>query len=653
MGAFENRLRPSGAASLYTGEREGRGTGRPGPCARVTAEWDRDEREKLPEGGKWLQKPSDRLGTPFFKGSIRYAMFASFTVSALLAVVLTGLTLYVRFSAQLGTAIEEENQILVDRVNQSLGTYLRDMIRLSDSLYYNVVKNTDLNEGDIDEEMRLLYATYSDYVENIALFTVDGEVVATAPAAKVRPEINVTQEPWFVSAMARTENLHFGVPRVQTLFVDADHSYPWVLSLSCAVELTRGTDTQRGVLLIDLKYSALSSLFQGVGLSGNGYLYLMDGTGRLIYHPERTLIASGLVEENNLTAAQWPDGMYAESWHGESRSVIVRGVGYTGWKVVGVVEQPRFTVVSGEDLRFVAVIFCAYFELLILMNVVLSKKLTDPIQALKESVSRVEESVETAPIYVGGASETRELGRAIQHMVDRMRRLTNDMVREHEQKQKSELNALQAQINPHFLYNTLDIIVWMIENGQREDAVRVVTALARFFRLSLAKGRNIIPLRDELEHVRNYLLIQEMRYKNKFRYLIDCPPEAEELTTIKLVLQPVVENAIYHSMDFMDGDGLIEIRAKAQDGCLSLTVSDNGLGMTRDVVAHLLSAGPARDEKREGRRKGSGIGLKNVQERIRLYFGPEYGVAIHSEPDAGTVVELRMPAIPYGEMEDG
>ena len=599
--------------------------------------------------GELMERCSARLA----RGSIRYAMFASFTVSALLAVALTGVTLYVRFSAQLSAAIREENQMLVEQVNQSLSTYLRDMIRLSDSICYNVVKNTDLDQRPVSEEMRLLYNTYSDYVENMVLFTGDGQVVATAPAARVRPDAEITGAPWFTSAMARTENLHFGVPAIQTLFEDAGHNYKWVVSLSCAVELTQGGDTQLGVLLIDLKYSALTALFQSVKLSGSGYLYLTAGDGALIYHPERPLIASGLVHESNLDAAGRPDGIYTETWEGRRRSVIVQAVGYTGWKVVGVVDQPRFTFGSGSDLLFVAVIFCAYLELVILLNVFLSKRLTGPIQKLKASVSRVKEGPEAPPIYVGGSSETRELGTAIQGMVDRIRQLADDIVREHEEKVKSERNALQAQINPHFLYNTLDIIVWMIENGQREEAVRAVTALARFFRVSLSSGRNIIPVRDELEHVRSYLLIQEMRYKNKFRYSIDCQPEAQGLSTIKLVVQPIVENAIYHSMDFMDGDGRIDIRAEVQDGRLTITVSDNGLGMPPQVVARLLSAEPPGDApRRERGRKGSGIGLRNVQERIRLYFGPEYGVSIQSEPDEGTTVTLRMPAVPYGEMED-
>ena len=589
----------------------------------------------------------DTLSERFNRGSIRMTMFASFTLSAILAVLFTGITLYARFSVQLDSTIEGENQMLVEQVNQSLGTYLRNMIRLSDSLYYNVVKNTDLTENSVSDEMRLLYNTYSDYIENIVLFSDTGELVATAPPAKLRTDVDVTQEDWFRAAMDRTENLHFSVPAVQRLFMEADNSFKWVISLSCAVELTRGKDTQTGVLLIDLKYGPVAEIFNNVKLSGTGYVYLSDAEGNLIYPPDRQSIASGLMTEDSRAAAAHSDGIYRGQSGGEKRSIIVRGVGYTGWKVVGVVDQPVVSVGTTQDFLFIVVIFCAYFELLIFINFILSKKLTDPIQNLEKSVRDIEQYRDSKGIYVGGTAETRQLGHAVQRMVDQLRQLTDDIVREHEQKQKSELNALQAQINPHFLYNTLDIIVWMIENGQREDAVRVVTALARFFRISLSKGRNIITVHDELEHVRNYLLIQEMRYKNKFRYEIWCDDEAQNMSTIKLVVQPIVENAIYHSMDFMDGDGLITIRAEVKAGILAVSVSDNGLGMTPEVVERLLTTGPA-----EGSRRGSGIGLKNVQDRIRLYFGGEYGVTIESEPDEGTCVTLRMPAVPYGEMEE-
>lgn len=222
--------------------------------------------------------------------------------------------------------------------------------------------------------------------------------------------------------------------------------------------------------------------------------------------------------------------------------------------------------------------------------------------------------------------------------------LMEDIVAEHESKRKSEFDTLQSQINPHFLYNTLDIIVWMIENEQKQEAVKIVTALARFFRISLSKGKSIITVRDELEHVRNYLMIQQMRFKNKFVYEIDAEEEVLDLVSLKLMLQPLVENAIYHGMEFMDGDGEICVKVYREAEDLWFRISDNGLGMTQEQVKSLLG-----EKKHVSSRRGSGIGVKNVNERIRLYFGADYGLTIQSEPDEGTIISIRLPAQIYTE----
>ena len=160
----------------------------------------------------------------------------------------------------------------------------------------------------------------------------------------------------------------------------------------------------------------------------------------------------------------------------------------------------------------------------------------------------------------------------------------DDIVAEHESKRKSEFDTLQSQINPHFLYNTLDIIVWMIENEQKQEAVKVVTALARFFRISLSKGRSIIPVRDELEHVRNYLTIQQKRFKNKFIYQIEAQEEVLSLASLKLMLQPLVENAIYHGVKSREGIGCIQIFAQEEEEYLLLIVEDTGEGMSQETL---------------------------------------------------------------------
>ena len=185
----------------------------------------------------------------------------------------------------------------------------------------------------------------------------------------------------------------------------------------------------------------------------------------------------------------------------------------------------------------------------------------------------------------------------------------------------------------------------MIERDKKEEATEIVTALARLFRISISKGKNIIIVRDEIEHIRNYMVIQSSRYKNRFSYTVDMSEEVAGLATIKLVLQPIVENAIYHAMEFMEDDGELEIRAYREGEELYFSVRDNGMGMNEDQCRELLNK-PAKSKR------GNGIGLYNVNERIKLYFGMEYGVLIRSEPDEGTEVLLRMPAIVYEDYEN-
>ena len=190
--------------------------------------------------------------------------------------------------------------------------------------------------------------------------------------------------------------------------------------------------------------------------------------------------------------------------------------------------------------------------------------------------------------------------------------------------------------------NTLDSVVWMTENGRTEDAVVMLTALARFFRISLSRGSNIIPIADELEHARHYLTIQKMRYKNKFSAGITVEDGVESLYTIKLIIQPILENAIYHGMAYADGDGEIRIHACRAGDDVLIEVSDNGPGMPEEMVERLLK--PNAPTAAAGA-KGSGIGFRNVHQRIQLTFGPDYGLSIDSEPDSGTAVTIRLPAL--------
>ena len=244
-------------------------------------------------------------------------------------------------------------------------------------------------------------------------------------------------------------------------------------------------------------------------------------------------------------------------------------------------------------------------------------------------------------IYIGGSMEVEHLGKTLRSTVAQIRQLMDDIVVEQEEKRKSELDALQSQINPHFLYNTLDSIVWMITGERYDDAVFMITQLASLFRISLSKGKTVIRIEDEVKHAQNYMNIQKIRYKNSFEVDFQIEEDILDGCIVKLVLQPLLENAIYYGMEFMDGEGEIHVRGYRKDKDVYLEVEDNGLGMPEEEAAELLNG------KERPHKHGSGVGLVNVHSRLKLRFGEAYGLVIHSCPDEGMMVQIHIPYIPY------
>ena len=574
-----------------------------------------------------------------YNRSIRNSIFIYFTITSLVAVLLIVISIYSRLSSQLYDTVKQENVNLVNRVDSSMEVYLRNIMKLSDTIYYGIVKNANLSEDSIGEKLTLLYNNNKEQVSNIALISKEGEPISVVPAARFRKNFKAEDEEWFVNALNKTENIHFTLPHVQKMFEKGDNSYNWVISMSRAVEITVGGSTEQAVLLIEMAYQGLEEVLDEVTLGNGGYIYLMDSNGDIIWHPKFELIASGRVKENNLVAAGYDDGSREEVFNGTRQTVVTKTVGYTGWKLVGVIKGTGISLNMLKTRLFIVFVILLIIFIVILINSYISFRVTNPIRELEKSVKALEEGNLDADIYMGGSYEVQHLGKSVQDMKFRIKGLMQDIVNEHEEKRKSEFDSLQAQINPHFLYNTLDIIVWQIENEKQSEAVHTVTALARFFRLSLGKGKNIVTVKDEIDHVKNYLMIQHMRFKNKFDYEFDIAEDVLELPSLKLMLQPLVENAIYHGMEFMDGDGMITVKAWREEDELYLSVADNGLGMTEDKVEMILTG-----KSTSGNGRGSGIGVKNVNERIKLYFGEAYGLTIDSEPDEGTTVIIHLPA---------
>ena len=574
--------------------------------------------------------------------SIQMTISISFTILSICSMAFLGVTLYRQFSNRAEAMTIESTGQLLNQTAINLEDYLRNMRRISDTMYYSVIKNKDLASDTMDEEMNLLYEANKDNLISIACYTGEGQLVAAVPVANEKSQVNIVKQQWFTDAVGQMENLHFSTPHVQNLFDDLSYRYYWVVSLSRAVELTSNGTSTLGVLLVDMNYSSIEQILKKANVGNSSeYVYLIDGKGEIIYHPGQKLIYTDLYQENNIEAAGYEDGSTEEIFQGEKRLVTVKTVSYTGWKIVSVVPMSSFDMGMTGTKYFVIMLVTVSMLAVILLNQLVSASIAMPLKKLNNSAKEWETGNMNPSIYIGGSMEVEHLGRTLRSTVEQIRQLMQDIVVEQEEKRKSELDALQSQINPHFLYNTLDSIVWMIEGERYEDAVFMITQLASLFRISLSRGKTVISVEDELKHARNYMNIQKVRYKNNFEVRFDIDPEILQCCTVKLVVQPLLENAIYYGVECMDGDGEIDVNGYRREDDIYIEVRDNGLGIPEDEVEQLLK------ENNRVHKRGSGVGLLNVHNRIRLRFGEEYGLEIESEPDEGTTVRIHLAEIVY------
>lgn len=272
----------------------------------------------------------------------------------------------------------------------------------------------------------------------------------------------------------------------------------------------------------------------------------------------------------------------------------------------------------------------------------LSKSIYTPIKKLHDVTTTITKNDLQALMTSDNVDEITELGMSFNIMIGKIKELLDAKIKEQENLKKAELRALQAQINPHFLYNTLDTIIWMAESKKTDRVVEMVTALSNFFRISLSKGMDWITIGEEVERINSYLTIQKMRYHDILDFKIEVDESISENTILKLMLQPLVENALYHGIKNKRQGGTItiRIRRKGVDEVL-IEVEDNGIGFTPEKLVQLRAEleDDAGDMKLE-----SGFGIGNVNKRIRLYYGKPYGLSIQSEYSTGTLVTLVIPA---------
>ena len=578
-------------------------------------------------------------------GEIQTTLMLVVSGISLVTMLLMGIIMYMRFSTLSRQETIENSRKLMEQTGETMEDYLVNMRQISDAVYYNVVKENDFHDAreEIQKGMNLLYEANRDKLRTIAIYNSDGSLMAAEPVATQKEDPDVTRQEWYHSAMEEMENIHFSTPHIQNLFEDSTFRYYWVISSSRVVELTENRDSQMGVLLVDMDFSSISRMMNQINEVGNGqYYYLCNSDGDIIYHPRQIQISDGISRENSIKAASYKDGVYDETFEGTQRKVIVNTISYTGWKLVGVIPYSIFTHEMLNIRYFIAMVTLLMAMMLTIINRVVAERISRPIRKLNHSVMEYEAG-KKPEIYIGGSWEIRHLGYSIQSSYEKSEKLMQEIVCEQNERRKSELDALQSQINPHFLYNALDSITWMIEGERNDEAAFMISQLAKLFRISLSKGHTIISVKDELQHAQSYMNIQRVRYKDAFSVTFDVEPELEKYCAVKLTLQPILENAINYGVDPMDDCGEIRVCVRKEGELLVLSVEDNGIGMSEEEVELLLT-----DNNRVPKH-GSGVGLINIHNRLQILFGKEYGLVIESEPDEGTKVSIQIPAILYTE----
>lgn len=514
------------------------------------------------------------------------------------------------------------------QVSSTVGNYLRDMNQAMDL----VVRSMSEPE-DSRNELLSAFLQFRPDVVAVTSYSEEGELLECWSLGR-EPREEIFQNLSFDLDTARaSDGPYMSTPHVETIF---ESYYPWVVTMTAPLE----QGGEAAWVSLDLSFSNISNHINNVGIGQRGYCFLMDRMGNIMYHPQQQLLYAGLKSEDTAALAALEDGTYVE----DTVIYAVTSVEDSSWRVVGVSFVDELVNRSVREMIGISAGLAGLvLAAALLTSWILSRMLSRPLRGLASAMERFERDADHFSYRpVRGTREVRELSQSFGHMVLRIQQLMSTVRQEEINLRKTELKALQAQINPHFLYNTLDSIAWMCERGRNADAVNMVHALARLFRISISRGHELIPIAKEIEHAESYLQIQKYRYKNQFTYEFDVDPGCLDYYCNKITLQPIIENSINHGLDLLVEEGRIQVEVLQDGDDILFRVRDNGVGMSQEQVDAILEQDP------EDR---TGIGIRNVNDRLRIYFGAPYGLRITSELDVGTCVEILMPKVKEGEYE--
>lgn len=573
--------------------------------------------------------------------SIQSAVFSAVALVALSAVLIVTLVSlnYTRSSVYENSVMY--TRTIIEQMNQNIDSYIEYMDNISSVICGSGdVQKFLFAEGDNSEYRDRLKEQFSiilkgrEDIRNIGILCAGGNALINDGFKFVNQDLDITGQTWYQNAMNS-----YGESAVTSSHVQhvVRGERPWVITLSRGIRNFTESGATEGVFFMDLNYSAISELCDQNSFGEKGYVFILDADGNIVYHPQQQQLYNELQTENIEMIMNADSDTISTGYEASDRLYTISRSEKTGWTVVGCMNAGELLRRSRQaQLLYILTAFALVIAALLVSRLV-SRTITYPIQRLRDSMAKVQEGdFSEADIEVSSENEVGSLTTSFNVMTHRIEELMEQNVHEQEEKRKSEMKALQSQINPHFLYNTLDSIIWMAEGKKNEEVVLMTASLARLLRQSISNEEERVSIGREVEYIRSYLTIQKMRYKDKLEYQIDVSPSITMIPIIKLVLQPIIENAIYHGLKYKESKGLLTVKGYEDGENVILEVADNGVGMDEETLKHIF-------DRHKVNYHSNGVGVYNVQKRLQLYYGNDYGITYRSEKGAGTTATITIP----------
>jgi Predicted signal transduction protein with a C-terminal ATPase domain len=565
----------------------------------------------------------------WFKGLryIRVQIIIYYLVTSILLVTFMSTILYMSLSAILMDGELSNTTESVEKSGQSIQLYIEKLKALSNILARdpNTIDYLKTNDPQIRQSVAALLdnVLQSDTMLLTGiLVSKSGSILSNDSHLDMQVSKDMMNESWYVDAVKGDAMPVLTSIRRQDFTMDKN---TWVISIG--QEITDLNGEHLGLMILDFSYEVIDNLLSNLSLGKQGFAFILDQKGALVYHMDPAYFEDLSKKEALINIDKMSDGYDTHM----KRLIHHYTVAGTEWTLVGVSTLDHLTAARRQIIETLFIIIVLLFSISMVIGFIIANRITKPILSLENTMRAVSDQVVFADEIPNSSYEVDRLRIHFNEMNQKIFDMMESIKVREKYLREVELKSLFSQINPHFLYNTLDTIIWMAEFKDTEKVVAITKSLAQFFRLSLSKGSQMIPLHQEIDHVAQYLYIQEQRYGDHLTYAFDIEPMLNEILVPKIILQPIVENAIYHGIKLLPYPGKIMISAKQyKDNDLLITISDNGVGYSPNRTKTTS----------ETTTKLGGVGLENVNNRLKLIYGDAYGLTIESEIGKGTIIKL-------------